>query len=185
MHTVTSIIADLIAVYERDNTTKQEVLEVLRELDTINTNEMTRNELQCQAMTDKMNDLANQLTNANMAKETAQGEANLHYQLEDMIADWCSDNDCEPEDTQALTAEMIDEHLPALFDELSKRDTDGWGKMEDWKVDVAVTYTGTVTVRAKNKSDAKAKAEEEAANDDIDKDDLYYDSIEVNDAYTD
>ena len=117
--------------------------------------------------------------------ETSQSEANLHYQLEDFIADWCRDNDCEPEDTQSLAAEIIDDRLDALFGELSEANRKAWGKKTKWSVDVKVTYTGTIEVEAIDEEDAREKAESMCADGEVDSDDLNYYEMEVEDVNED
>lgn len=155
--------------------------------------EATEGEEQCQAMTNKMNGLADiasakdaeitnlklEMSNLRMRLETAQGEANLHYQLEDFISSWCSDNDYEPEDTQSLAADIIDNHFDALFGELAEKNRKEWGKKVKWSVEVKVTYTGTIEVEAVDEDDAREKAEEMCADGEVDSDDLNFYESEV------
>jgi len=117
--------------------------------------------------------------------ETAQGEADLAYQLEDFIQGWCNDNDCEPEDIQSLAHTVVEDHLHDLFAELAEKSPEDWGKKRDWSVDVRVTFTGTVTVSAVSEDAAKDAVREKFQDCDVDLDDLSYDDLDVEDVNED
>lgn len=179
-----------------DTATVNEWLEGLR---TQYNAEATEWEEQCQAMANKMNTLGDfvskrdaeidnlrlELSNTKVRLETAQSEANLHHQLEDFLSDWCRNNDCEPEDTQSLAMDIIDNHLEDLFAELAEKNKKAWGKKVKWSVEVKVTYTGTIEVEALDEDDAREKAEEMCADGEIDTDDLNYYEMEVEDVNED
>lgn len=110
-------------------------------------------------------------------------QADPYVQMQEMIDNWCADNDCKPEDSAMLAREIVDSELADLFERCAKNNAEDWGRKRDWMVEMTVTYSINIEVMAKNREEAEKLAERECDNEDIDKDDLNYQMCEVDDAH--
>lgn len=116
-------------------------------------------------------------------KSRLDGFTNTEH-LKVYVEDWCSMNNCDPNDIDSLMS-TVESELDDLLESLAEKDPEEWGKERDWTVEVTVELSGSVSVRAKSMEDAAEQAYNDVDDGTVELSDLSVDRIEVGDCEED